>query len=75
MTANITDYHLTNVINCDLKRNALSDLAEVASIHSIFKGKGERTEIKNHRPVSTLNCFSKVYKRFIHTGKSYIISD
>ena len=26
----------------------------------------ERTEIKNYRPVSILNCFSKVYERFIH---------
>ena len=66
MSANIIDAHLTNKINSDLKRNAFSDSAEVASIRPIFKGKGERTEIKNYRPVSILNCFSKVYERFIH---------
>ena len=38
----------------------------VASIRPVFKGKGKQTEIKNDRPVSTLNCFSKVYERFIH---------
>ena len=65
MSANIIDSHLTNIINSDLKRNAFSDSAKVASIRPIFKGKGERTEIKNYRPVSILNCFSKVYKRFI----------
>ena len=59
------EFDLTNIINSDLKRNAFSDSAKVASIRPIFKGKGERTEIKNYRPVSILNCFSKVYKRFI----------
>ena len=66
MSANIIDSHLTNIINSDLKRNAFSDSAKVASIRPIFKGKGERTEIKNYRPVIILNCFSKAYERFIH---------
>ena len=66
MSANIIDFHLTNMINTDLKRNAFSESAKVASIRPIFKGKGERTEIKNYRPISILNCFSKVYERFIH---------
>ena len=61
--------HLTNIINCDLKRNAFSDPVKVASIRPIFKGKGERSEIKNYRPVSILNCFSKVYERFIHENR------
>ena len=65
MSTNI-DSHLTNIINSDLKRNAFSDSAKVASIRQIFKGKGERTEIKNYKPVSILNCFSKAYERFIH---------
>ena len=46
---------MTNIINSDLKRNAFSDSAEVASIRPIFKGKGEGTEIKNYRPVNILN--------------------
>ena len=66
MAANIIDSHLTNIINSDLKRNAFSDSAKVAAIRPIFKGNGERTEIKNYRPVSILNCFPKVYERFIH---------
>ena len=65
MSANIIDSHLTDIINSDLKRNAFSDSAKVALIRPIFKGKGERTEIKNYRPVSFLNCFSNVYERFI----------
>ena len=66
MSANIIDSHLTNTINSDLKRNAFSDSAKVASIRPIFKVKGERTEIKNYRLVSIRKCFSKVYERFIH---------
>ena len=59
------DSDLTNIINSDLKRNVFSDSSKVASIRPIFKGKGERVEIKNYRPVSILNCFTKVYERFI----------
>ena len=54
MSANIFDSHLTNIINSDFKRNAFSDSAKVASIRPIFKGKEERIEIKNYRPVSIL---------------------
>ena len=66
MSANIINSHLTNIINSNLKRNAFSDSAKVASICPIFKGKGERTEIKNYTSVIILNCFSEVQKRFIH---------
>ena len=54
------------MFNIELKRNAFCDSAKVASIRPIFKGKGERTDIKNYRQVSILNCFSKVYEKFIH---------
>ena len=66
MSANVIDSHLTNIINSDLKRNVFSDLAKIASIRPVFKRKREGTEIKNYRAVSILNCFSKVYERFIH---------
>ena len=69
--ANIIDSYLTNIINSDLKRNAFFDSAEVTSIRPIFKGKGKGTEIKNYMPVSILNCFSKVYERFI---QEYLMS-
>ena len=47
MSANIIDFHLTNIINTDLKRNAFSESAKVASIRSISKGKekGLRSKI------------------------------
>ena len=54
MSANIIDSQ-KNVIKSDLNRNSFSDSAKVASIRLIFKGKGERTESKNYKPVSILN--------------------
>ena len=65
MSAYIISKHLTNIINNDLLRNSFLDSAKIASVKSIFK-KGERTEIGNYEPVSTLNCFSKIYGRFLH---------
>ena len=47
----------------------------VASIRPVFKGKGKQTEIKNNRPVSTLNCFSKVYERFIHENLMSLVTN
>ena len=65
MSAYIIDKHLTNIINNDLLRKSFSDSTKLASVRSIFK-KGKRTEIGNYRPVSILNCFSKIYERFLH---------
>ena len=65
MLAYIIDKHLTNIINNDLLRKSFSDSTKLASVRPIFK-KGKRTEIGNYRPVSILNCFSKIYERFLH---------
>ena len=45
MSANIIDSHLTNMINSDLKRNAFSNSAKVASIRPVFKDKELRSKI------------------------------
>ena len=58
LAASVIDSHLTNIINNDLSNNAFSDSAKLASVGPIYK-KDERNEIKNYRPVSILNCFSK----------------
>ena len=78
MSAYIIDKHLTNIINNDLLRNSFSDSAKMPSVRPIFK-KGERTEIGNYRPVSILNCFSKIYESFLHnqiaSSSSEFLSD
>ena len=64
--ANIIDSHLlTNIINNDLPRNSFSNSTKVPSVRPMFK-KNDRTNIKNYRPVSLLNCFSKFHKTFLN---------
>ena len=57
--------HSANIINNGLSKNLFSDYAKVAAVRPIFK-KYDRTDIKEYRPVSLLNCFSKVYEKFLN---------
>ena len=41
---NITDSHLTNIINSDLSRNSFSNSAKVASVRQIFQKMIEQIE-------------------------------
>ena len=45
-----------------LQRMFFSEKAKVASVSPIFK-KNKRDKIENYRPVSILNCFSKVCEK------------
>ena len=65
LAASVIDSHLTNIINNHLSNNAFSDSAKLASVRPIYK-KDDRNEIKNYRPVSILNCFSKIYEKFLN---------
>ena len=60
LAVNVIDSPLTNIINNDLSNNAFSDSAKLASVRPIYT-KDNKNEIKNYRPVSVLNCFSKIY--------------
>ena len=65
LAASVINSHLTNIISNDLSNNAFSDSAKPASVRPIYK-KDDRNEIKNYRPVSILNCFSKIYEKFLN---------
>ena len=68
LLANITDSHSANIINHDLDNSSFSEDATVnwiATVLPVHK-KSDSDKIENYRPVSILNCFSKVYKRFLH---------
>ena len=54
------DSHLTNIINHDLDENSFSEGAKIATVCPICK-KNDRDKVENYRPVSILNCFSKMY--------------
>ena len=43
----------------------MPDSAKLASVRSI-NGKQDRNELKNYRPVIILNCFSKMYEKFLN---------
>ena len=65
MSASVIDCHLANIINHDISNNNYSEHAKTATVRPIFK-KDDRTKIKNYRPVSLLNIFSKICERFLH---------
>jgi len=74
MAANIIDYHLADTFNEDLSIDNYSENAKTATVRPLYK-KDDRTKIKNYRPVSVLNVFSKVYERFIHNSlKTFVES-
>ena len=58
-----------HIIIKDLKENKFSENAKTALVRPIYK-KDDRGKIKNYRPVSLLNGFSKIYERFLHDSLS-----
>ena len=67
--ANVIDSHLSHIINKTLKENKFSENAKTALVRPIYK-KDDGSKIKNYRPVSLLNGFSKTYERFLHDSLS-----
>ena len=65
LSANIIDCHLANIINFDLDNNSFSEDTKLATVRPIYK-KSDRDEVQNYRPASILNCFPRVYERFLH---------
>ena len=53
------------VINNSLKYGVFPEDAKIASVIPLDKGKPNKNEISNFRPVSILNTFSKIYEKVI----------
>ena len=62
--ANIIDVHITNILNNDISKAHFPEEAKIANVRPIYK-KDKRDELRNYRPVSILNTFSKIYEKFI----------
>ena len=55
---------LTTAINSTIESSVFPENAKVATVVPLDKGKPDKTDISNFRPVS-LNAFSKFYERVI----------
>ena len=71
---NIIDSHITNIINQDLNIDKYSEEAKTVLVRPLFK-KDDRDKIKNYRPVSILNGFSKIYERFLLNSLSEYVEN
>ena len=56
---------LTKAINTSIAQNVFPENAKTASVIPLDKGKPNKNEMSNFRPVSVLNTFSKIYERVI----------
>ena len=63
--AEILSTSLSIAINNSLKYGVFPDNAKIASVIPLGKGKPNKNEISNFRPVSMLNTFSKIYEKVI----------
>ena len=54
---------LTVAINKSIEENISPDSAKIPSVTPLDKGKPNKNEISNYRPVSVLNTFSKFYEK------------
>ena len=63
--ADIIAEPLTQAINCCLRQGIFPDNGKIASVVPLNKGKPDKYDFLNYRPVSILNTFPKVYKKVI----------
>ena len=55
-------YILAELFNECLKESCFPDFWKVSSVAPVFKNVGERSTVKNYRPVSLLSVVSKVFQ-------------
>ena len=65
LSAEILSTPLSIAINNSLKYGVFPDDAKIASVIPLDKGKPNKNEVSNFRPVSILNTFSKIYEKVI----------
>ena len=65
LASNYLSKPLATAINNSLTSSKFPDIAKVATVIPIDKKTDDKYDISNFRPVSLLNCFSKVYENII----------
>ena len=74
-------YILAELFNMCLKKSCFPDCWKVSSVVPAFKNVGERSTVKNYRPVSLLSVVSKVFEKLVnnrivdHLEKCDLFSD
>ena len=74
-------YLLAELFNKCLKESCFPDCWKVSSVVPVFKNVGERSTVKNYRPVSLLSVLSKVFEKLVnnrivdHLEKCVLFSD
>ena len=71
--ADIIAESLTQAITCCLRQGIFPENAKVASVVPLDKGKPDKYDVLNYRPVSILNAFSKIYEK-IYVIKNQLAS-
>ena len=59
-------YILAKLFNKCLKESCFPDGWKVSSVVPVFKNVGERSTVKNYRPVSLLSVVSKVFEKLVN---------
>ena len=72
LSAEVLSTQLSIAMNNSLKYGVFPDDAKIASVITPDKGKPNKNEISNFRPVSILNTFSKIYEKVI---KDQLVSE
>ena len=70
--ADIIAEPLTQEINCCLRQGIFPENAKVASVVPLDKGKPDKYDVLNYRPVSILNAFSTIYDIIKNQLASYL---
>ena len=65
MTSNFLSPILTRATNPSVENSVLPENSKVATVVPLDKGKLDKNDIFNFRPVGLLNTFSKFYERVI----------
>ena len=65
MVSNFSSPILTTAINSSVENNVFPENTKVATVFPLDKGKPDKNDISNFRPVSLLNTFSKFCERVI----------
>ena len=57
---------LAELFNKCLQKSCFPDCWRISSVVPVFKNVGERSRIKNYRPVSLLSLVSKVFEKLVN---------